>query len=114
MKKTFNICILLVSIMFILLLFSCASVSNYKPGTSNPVKSDYIVLDQIEEEFSSNILFGIFSWGDNNLKLLDSIKKKYNADEIINVTVVEVENLIFGFFYQKKYLVTGTAIRYNN
>ncbi len=114
MNKIITVFVSMFGILFTLLLFSCASINNYEPGTSNPVKSDYTVLAEVEREFSSNIVLGVFSWGDD-LDVLDTLKEQYNADDIINVAVSERYTSYFWYiFFQKRYVVTGTAIKYNN
>lgn len=111
-KNVFKFCYwkLLVLVAFFFVT-SCKTFSGYNPGTSNPVRENYTIVGKVEKEFTSSILFGFISWGDNNLDVLKQLIAESNADDVINVSVEE-KVTYYPFYTEKKFLLRGTAIRY--
>ena len=101
----------------VLLVNSCLSFSGFNPGSSNPINSNYEVVGNVSEEFSSHSVFAAISWGDNKLDALERLREKaadMGADDVINISVEDnITAVFYGVYTKKKFVLKGVAIKYN-
>ena len=117
MKKNKRVILIGFSAIAVLLVSSCLSFSGFNPGSSNPTNSNYEVIGNVSENFSSHSLFAIISWGDNKLNALERLREKaadMGADDVINISVEDnIIAVFYGAYLRTKFVIKGVAIKYN-
>jgi hypothetical protein len=113
--------IIALSVIMVLSIANCASTSNVGsyPGIVTEIDSkDYEILGDVDYEgkwsgilgFEKSFLFQ--KGGAKYIDLYKVAKERYNADEVINISI-DYDDVSYAFFYASKtYIMHGLAIKY--
>ncbi len=114
-KKIFTLTVIAAS----MLLFSCATrVSN--PGYESALQvklepKEYEILGDVVKVGTTKNVLGLFTWdGAKYFDLFELAKKKYQADDVINISVDYEKNAYWIFYSSKTYIMRGIAIKYKD
>lgn len=112
MKKAMVLLMVIISILFV----SCATVRY--PGDNHDLVSklepkEYDILGDVVLEGTTRSFLGFFTWGGATYyELLQKAQKRYDADDVINVSVDKKVTLFLGIYVSQKYIMRGVAIKY--
>lgn len=114
MKKRF----ILLVIAAALLLVSCTSISmpGYQSGLTATLEvKQYDVLGEVVKEGTMHSILGLYTWGGAKYNdLFKLAKKRYDADDVINISIDYDYTAYFGVYISKSYIIRGLAIKYKD
>ncbi len=117
MKSLKNLVLIVVSLFFI----GCASIGDFsiqdKIGNAVykiPMKEKEIeILGTVQVDMTQTSILFIFSKGESTYaKVLEEAKKKFNADDIVNMRMDIISSTFLLVYNKITYRVTAQAIKY--
>lgn len=106
----------IILLVIAILSVSCTTVKvpGYNSGvTVDLTEIEYSILGEVVLEGTQVRILGIISWGGATYyELLQEAKEKYNADDVINISLDQKNSAFLGLFSTQKYIIRGIAIRY--